>query len=139
MAERGGYLYRRQGVTAEQLRALVGQPAIGWAWSHAALVELAADPSWAEHDEGRACYSALELRWRREQQGFDVLALALTPQQLDGFEPYALETSWWITTSPCLPPALPGASGGVDLRATIFSAPGGAARFVALTAPGAEA
>ena len=40
---------------------------------HAALVELAADPSWAEHDEGRACYSALELRWRREQQGFDVL------------------------------------------------------------------
>lgn len=138
MAEPSGYLYRRERVTAEQLRALVGQPASGWAWSHAALVELAADPDWPEHDEGRACYSALELRWRRAGATFDVLALALVPQQLDGFEPYAAETDWRIVTTPCLPPALPGARGGADLRATIFSTPAGAARFVALTAPGAQ-
>lgn len=139
MAERSGYLYRRKSATAEQLRALVGQPAIGWAWSHAALVELAADPAWPEHDEGRACYPALELRWRRTGDTFDVLALALAPQQLDGFEPYASETGWRIATIPCLPPALPGARGGADLRATMFRTPAGAARFVALTAPGAEA
>lgn len=139
MPEPSGYLYRRVGVTAEQLRALVGRPASGWAWSHAALVELAADADWPEHDEGRACYPTLELRWRRAGDTFDVLALALTPQQLGGFAPYATEIDWQTDTGPCLPPALPGARGGADLRATIFSTPAGIARFVALTAPGAEA
>lgn len=139
MAEQRGYLYRRTGVTAEQLRALVGRPARGWAWSHAALVELAADPGWPELDEGRACYPALELRWRREPAGFDVLALALAPQQLDGFTAYAGDTAWQTATTACLTPVLPGARGDTTLSATTFSTPTGIARFVALTAPGAEA
>lgn len=138
MPEPMGYLYRCVGVTAEQLRVLVGQPVSGWAWSHAELVELAADPTWPTHDEGRACYPTHELRWRRVGDTFDVLALALAPQQLDGFVPYAAEIAWLVVTSPCLAPALPGVRGGADLRATTFSTPAGAARFVALTAPGAE-
>ncbi|GIV96497.1 MAG: hypothetical protein KatS3mg057_1154 [Herpetosiphonaceae bacterium] len=127
-----GYVYQGQDLRPEALRALLKTPRRGWAWTPARLSSLKQDHEPALEDEGRAALDDMEIRWRRTGASYDVLVLALSEQQLEGFQPLTPAGGAWRVR-----PASYGLQGSGPrsverVEATCFLAPNGAIQFVAL-------
>ena len=135
MAERRGYIFRRSGATAEELRALLGAVEWGWAWTPADMYDAGRKDDLLRGNEGRACRDKLEVRWRRGDKGYDLLVLALEELAPEGFAPLLAGGYAWRTAETTLRLQRPAAVAGEadeELPATSFIAPDGAVQFVAL-------
>jgi hypothetical protein len=131
--ERSGYIYRHPKATAEELRALVGAGGLGWAWTPAQMYMRGGgrNDDLLQGDEGRACPGAVEVRWRRAGDRYDVLLLALDERQPAGFEPLlAAGAGWRVRRVAYL--LQPPFNNARYERATAFLAPDGSTQFVAL-------
>lgn len=140
MVERGGYIYRRPGATATELRELLGAARRGWGWTPADMYDAARGDDLARGDDGRACRDNLEIRWRRagrQVDRYDLLVLALAEQELPGFAPLPTGGAPWRTMPTTIRLRRPAATAGEEdeeLAATEFIAPDGSVQFVALIA-----
>lgn len=132
MAEQLGYVYRAAGVSAERLRALIGTPRLGWGWTPGDMYDISRGHDLLRGDEGRAAADAMEIRWRRRGATYDVLVLALAPQDLAGFAPVGDAHGWAVRPTRWLRSSL---SEEGD-AATSFHAPDGSVQFVALIGAG---
>jgi hypothetical protein len=135
VAERTGYVFRRSGVTAEELRALLGAVERGWAWTPADMYDAGRQDDLLRGNEGRACRDNLEVRWHCGDSGYDLLVLALEELALAGFAPLLADGYAWRTAQTTLRLQRPAAVAGEsdeELPATSFIAPDGAVQFVAL-------
>jgi hypothetical protein len=147
VADRAGYIYRRAGVSADELRDLLGPESVGWAWTPAFMYTRGAhrDDDLLRGAEGCAHHAGIELRWRRtnalpKPPMYDVLALALTElseETLPGFAPLPPDGTPWQTEPTRMrlqhPLGDPPKEGDDEPRAaTNFLAPDGSVQFVAL-------
>jgi hypothetical protein len=132
VAERRGYIYRRQGATEPELRSLIEAADQGWAWTPARKdTRVGGRGDLLAGDEGRARRTSMEVRWRRSGDGYDVLILALAEQHLEGFEPLSAgDRPWQVAEAACL--LQPPFDDARPHRASAFLAPDGSTQFVAL-------
>lgn len=129
MAERPGYIYRHPQATAEQLDALINGMERGWVWSSAAMEPLIHAKSPLAYAEGRALSGDREVRWRRLDDGYDVLMLTVAARELPGFTPLPPSGGGVWRVRPLAGYHL---QRGDDVPATAFLASDGAIQFVAL-------
>lgn len=132
MAEHGaGFVYRNAATTSDVLRELLAEARRGWGWTPATMIALGRGDLLAE-DEGRAWGDALEVRWRRNGEHFDVLLLMLQERAVVGFELLPAPGGTWRTRSTAYRLQRPAEAGDEQVAATAFLLLDGTPQFVAL-------